>query len=309
MRKVFQIIALILVTYHSYGQKVQATVSAGAHLILTTDWSVFYNSVISVEHLDGSNRHTYSQPPFNFNPNAMYVPGLDLDYAQNTSVLVYIVKPLIKVVSAPKITAPVNSTNQLIASTDWSKYAAGKVLIEETDGRNQHIYNSTSLRSYNSSSMTVPALNLDFTQGTVVNVYDIDYAVLSTEGNLSINTTSFDNPLSVNGKIRAREIKVENMNWPDYVFAKGYHLPSLKETEKYINEKGHLPGIPSAEEVKANGLELGEMNTKLLKKIEELTLHLIELEKKNERQEKVNQQYQKDIKMLKSKHNNTSVKK
>ncbi|MNY60919.1 hypothetical protein D3C86_1975370 [compost metagenome] len=58
-----------------------------------------------------------------------------------------------------------------------------------------------------------------------------------------------------------------------------YHLPSLQETEQHIKEKGHLPGIPSAEEVKNNGVDLGEMNAKLLQKIEELTLHLIEQNK------------------------------
>ncbi|SMC75327.1 hypothetical protein [Pedobacter africanus] len=82
--------------------------------------------------------------------------------------------------------------------------------------------------------------------------------------------------LAVNGKIRAQEIKVEASPWPDYVFAKDYQLPTLQETEKHIKDKGHLPGIPSAAEVKANGIDLGEMNAKLLQKIEELTLHLIE---------------------------------
>jgi hypothetical protein len=95
--------------------------------------------------------------------------------------------------------------------------------------------------------------------------------------------------LAVNGKIRAHEIKVETANWPDYVFAKDYALPSLKETEKHIQEKGHLPGIPSAAEVKSSGVDLGEMNAKLLKKIEELTLYLIEKEKKDTaQQEQIN---------------------
>lgn len=99
-------------------------------------------------------------------------------------------------------------------------------------------------------------------------------------GNVGIGTKSPAEKLSVKGKIRAQEVKVETANWPDYVFAKDYQLPSLKETEQHIQEKGHLPGIPSAAEVKANGIDLGEMNTKLLKKIEELTLHLIDLNKK-----------------------------
>jgi hypothetical protein len=109
----------------------------------------------------------------------------------------------------------------------------------------------------------------------------------SGTGNVGIGTTTPKEKLSVNGKIRAKEIKVETTNWPDYVFAKSYPLPTLQETEKHIKEKGHLPGIPSAEEVKANGIDLGTMNAKLLQKIEELTLYLIEM-KKESTQDKIN---------------------
>jgi len=106
------------------------------------------------------------------------------------------------------------------------------------------------------------------------------------EGNLEPGSVTGDGKLQVRGNIRAKEIKVETANWPDYVFAKDYHLPSLQETEKHIKEKGHLPGIPSAKEVEANGVNLGEMNAKLLKKIEELTLYLIEQNGKIEQMEK-----------------------
>lgn len=129
---------------------------------------------------------------------------------------------------------------------------------------------------------------------------------LVVKGSISIGTASTQGyKLAVNGSIRAKEIKVEVANWPDYVFAKGYELPSLKETEQHIKDKGHLPGIPSAEEVKANGVDLGEMNVKLLQKIEELTLHLIESEKRNllqnEKLQNLIDQQERDIKYLKSK--------
>ncbi|WP_316810307.1 hypothetical protein [Pedobacter heparinus] len=103
-------------------------------------------------------------------------------------------------------------------------------------------------------------------------------------GKVGIGTTTPTEKLSVNGKIRAHEIKVETANWPDYVFTKDYQLLSLQQTEQHIKEKGHLPGIPSAAEAKSNGIDLGEMNAKLLQKIEELTLHLIEQNKKIEMQ-------------------------
>lgn len=84
--------------------------------------------------------------------------------------------------------------------------------------------------------------------------------------------------LSVNGAMRAHRVKVYT-TWADYVFEEGYKLPTLEEVETHIKEKGHLQDIPSAKEVEANGIELGEMNKLLLQKIEELTLYTIELNK------------------------------
>ncbi|AUP77422.1 hypothetical protein [Flavivirga eckloniae] len=84
--------------------------------------------------------------------------------------------------------------------------------------------------------------------------------------------------LAVNGKIRAKEIKVET-SWSDFVFYNDYKLPTLQEVENHIKEKGHLKDIPSAEEVGENGIFLGEMDSKLLQKIEELTLYTIQQEK------------------------------
>lgn len=99
-------------------------------------------------------------------------------------------------------------------------------------------------------------------------------------GNVGIGTISPRERLSVNGNIRAKEIKVEATNWPDFVFKEEYQLPSLKEVEKYIKANKHLPEIPSAAEIEKDGVQLGEMNRMLLKKIEELTLHVINLDKK-----------------------------
>ncbi|WP_419487885.1 cell wall anchor protein [Chryseobacterium bernardetii] len=82
------------------------------------------------------------------------------------------------------------------------------------------------------------------------------------------------------GKINAKEVEVKATVWADYVFKKEYQLRSLEDVEKHIIEKGHLPNIPTAQEVLENGINLAEMNSKLLEKIEELTLYSIEQNKK-----------------------------
>lgn len=110
---------------------------------------------------------------------------------------------------------------------------------------------------------------------------------LNLQGNVGIGTLSPAERLSVNGKIRAKEIKVETANWPDYVFEDRYELKELETLEEFIKVNKHLPDIPSAKEAEENGINLGDMNGKLLKKVEELTLYVIDQNKKLERQEKL----------------------
>ncbi len=96
---------------------------------------------------------------------------------------------------------------------------------------------------------------------------------------LAINTLFLptDYKFAVKGKIITEEIKVQLLSsWPDYVFQDEYELKPLQDLKDFIKKNNHLPDIPSAKEVKSNGVDLGEMNMKLLKKIEELTLYLIE---------------------------------
>ena len=112
--------------------------------------------------------------------------------------------------------------------------------------------------------------------------FNDDYLTILTSGNVGLGVSNPTEKLSVKGKIRAQEIKVETNGWADFVFAKDYKLPSLQATEQHILANGHLPGIPSAAEVAKDGIELGEMNKKLLQKIEELTLYLIEQNKRME---------------------------
>lgn len=102
-------------------------------------------------------------------------------------------------------------------------------------------------------------------------------------GNVAIGTEDARGfKLAVAGKMIAEKIVVKVFNtWPDYVFEVDYKLPSLAELENFITAHKHLPDIPSAKEVQQNGIDLGEMNAKLLQKVEELSLYIIELNKKN----------------------------
>ena len=109
-----------------------------------------------------------------------------------------------------------------------------------------------------------------------------------SSGNIGIGTDLSSNPnnykFAVNGTIGAKEVKVEinSSTWSDFVFNDDYNLKSIKEIETFIKTNRHLPDIPTANEVENNGVNLGEMDAKLLQKIEELTLYIIEQNKKIE---------------------------
>jgi hypothetical protein len=106
---------------------------------------------------------------------------------------------------------------------------------------------------------------------------------VQSNGKVGIGTDTPDSKLTVKGRIHAEEVKVDlSVPGPDYVFKEGYNLKSLEEIQNYIKENGHLPNIPSAKDMEENGIQLGEMNMKLLEKIEELTLYILAQEKKME---------------------------
>ncbi|MBN1183980.1 MAG: hypothetical protein JXB49_16930, partial [Bacteroidales bacterium] len=106
---------------------------------------------------------------------------------------------------------------------------------------------------------------------------NIYYSV--TGGKVGIGTANPTQPLTVNGKILATEVEVVSSIASDYVFDPAYQLMPLTDLEIYLKQHKHLPGIPSASEFKDKGQNLGEMQDLLLRKIEELTLYILELQK------------------------------
>ena len=126
--------------------------------------------------------------------------------------------------------------------------------------------------------------NLDFGSGSGTSLWSTSTTnnsnIVRESGNVGIGVSDpGDYKLAVNGTIRSKEVIVETANWADYVFEPDYKLKSLDEIEQFIKENGHLPDIPSATQVQKNGVGLAEMNILLLKKVEELTLYIIDQQK------------------------------
>ena len=175
-------------------------------------------------------------------------------------------------------------TTGLILSTGAG---AGKVLTSDAGGN--AIWQTAAASGWAPGGNTVGAVK---TLGTIDN-YDLAVITNNSErmritatGSLAIGTT---NPqgylLAVNGSAIFTSAWVKpNANWPDYVFRKDYPLPSLKSIAEYIRTNGHLPDIPSADSIAKRGIELGGSQASLLKKIEELTLYIIDQDKISESQ-------------------------
>ncbi len=177
--------------------------------------------------------------------------------------------------------------------------ANGNILIDNVDGKGLKI-NQEDSRRYGriviekgtgtglgtTNTLLIEANNTygsQYNQRILFRTAVTDRLVIEHDGNVGIGTTTPDYKLDVLGTIRATEIKVAT-DWSDFVFDPDYDLKSLEQVEEFIDKNGHLPDIPSAEEVEENGISLGAMDAKLLQKIEELTLYMLEMKKENDLQ-------------------------
>ncbi|MFA6401710.1 MAG: hypothetical protein WCX31_08810 [Salinivirgaceae bacterium] len=178
-------------------------------------------------------------------------------------------------------------------SAGYSNTGSNNVFIGYYAGYNETGSNKLYI---DNSSTTTPLIYGDFSTN-LVNIngkLGIGITAANLTGFLSKNAT-----LGVNGSIAALEVVVaEYANWPDFVFDDGYRLNSLAEIETFIKENNHLPDVPSAADVKENGVNLGEMNKILLQKVEEITVYLIELDKSNKELKQRNQELESRITKL-----------
>ena len=135
---------------------------------------------------------------------------------------------------------------------------------------------------------------------------NVQRAFIKTNGNagltklgIGVDNTNDTFKLSVAGAIRARKLQVDHDNWPDYVFSKNYKLQPLSKLASYIQANYHLPNVPSADEVKHQGVDVAENQAILLRKIEELTLYMIRQDKMIRKQQQQISQLKKQLRTVK----------
>ena len=190
-------------------------------------------------------------------------------------------------------------TPNLQAVTNAGDSTNKSICIWNKDGLNIGVDASTGYTTKSHylrpSSTETRTLRFDCTSTTTTGGWEFYNAVQArsimfikqSTGFVGIGTTDPKARLAVNGDIYAKKVRVTPDDWPDFVFESAYELPSLQDLERFIAENKHLPGIPSAKEVSEHGLDLGQNQAMLLQKIEEMTLYLIEQNKRFAAQEEM----------------------
>lgn len=189
----------------------------------------------------------------------------------------------------------IHLTGGLYANAVWMQ--GGSSIAVSSDSQNLYLKGANTI--YGTVNETVHSVlnsnGLTINNGPIGAAPGVGLSVMS--GNVGIGTTNPTYKLSVNGTIRGKEVIIDS-GWSDYVFQPGYRLKPLKEVAAYIKANQHLPGIPSEAEVQEQGVSVGQIESKLLPKVEELTLHMIQAEERNDRLEQENQKLQERITRL-----------
>nr|WP_299381211.1 fibronectin type III domain-containing protein [Allomuricauda sp.] len=179
-----------------------------------------------------------------------------------------------------------------VGVTGYNLYQDGTAIANNITATTYQVTGLTASTSYDFKIRALDAASNESVDSNIVtvttntasggsSVWSESGSTASYTGEVAIGTSSVPSgyKLAVDGHIRTREIRVDQDTWPDYVFKEDYDLPSLEEIQEHIEKNGHLPNIPSAKEVEANGMDVGEMNKLLLEKIEEHTLYILEQQK------------------------------
>lgn len=136
------------------------------------------------------------------------------------------------------------------------------------------------INAYYDNNALIQAMDIAFSTSAGVDGSSLTEKMrIKADGKVGIGVSKPQYELTVNGTIGGRKVKVTQETWADFVFESPYQLRSIPELEMFIKQNGHLPEVPKAEEVKEDGLDLGDMDRKLLQKIEELTLYIIDQHK------------------------------
>lgn len=170
-------------------------------------------------------------------------------------------------------------------SRSWFRVANNSGLFFQSWGGGFNMTDATWIRTYGNKNF-YHNTGIMRTDGILHVGPDGNRFTVNANGNVGIGTTTPDQKLTVKGKIHAEEIIVDlKVPLADYVFKPDYKLMPLTELEQFVKTNSHLPEIPAADEVVESGLGIGEMQNKLLQKIEELTLYVIDLKKESQMQE------------------------
>ncbi|MBI1825366.1 MAG: hypothetical protein HY287_13580 [Planctomycetes bacterium] len=169
----------------------------------------------------------------------------------------------------------------IINGTDAELAAGGFLILGSSSGANIALDNNEIMARNNGAASPLYFNN----EGGNVHM------IATGTGGVSIGTTTIPSgvKLAVNGKVLCEELEVQlSQDWPDFVFDADYALTPLDQLEQSIQENKHLPGIPSAEEIAKNGVNVAQVQTQTLQKVEELTLYMIEMNKQLEGMKKEN---------------------